>query len=66
MSRTHFEQSGGVNPLNSTSGSSEPAIMMHTRCCQFLLLMVDLETLNNVEKQIKEEGRRWHHHLKHH
>ena len=30
---------GGVNPLNSISKTSEPAIMMHTRCRQLLLLM---------------------------
>jgi hypothetical protein len=28
--------------------------MIHTRCRQFLLLMVDLETLNNEEKQVEE------------
>jgi hypothetical protein len=53
---------GGVDSPNSTSENFEPAIMMHTRCRQFLLLMLDLKTLNNEEKHVKEEGRRWHHH----
>ena len=56
MSRTHFEQSvGGVDPPNSTSESSKSAIMMHTRCRQFLLLMVDFETLNKEEEQVKKD-----------
>ena len=46
---------GGVNPLNSTSESSEPAIVMHTKCHQFLLLMVDFKTLNKEEEQVKED-----------
>jgi hypothetical protein len=57
MSRTHFDKKcGGIDPTNSTSESSEPAIMMHTRYRQFLLLMGDLETLNNKEEQVKKEG----------
>ena len=55
MSKTHFELSVGelVNSPISTSESSEPAIMMHTRCHQFLILMVDFETLNKDE-QVKK------------
>jgi hypothetical protein len=50
MSRTHFEQSVGESIfLNYTSESSEPAIMMYTRCHQ-LLLMLDFKTLNKRGK----------------
>ena len=46
---------GGVDLPNSTSESSKPAIMMHTRCRQFLLLMVDFETQNKEEQVKKDE-----------
>ena len=46
---------GGVNSPISTSKSSEPTIMMHTRCRQFLLLMVHFKTLNKEEEQVKKD-----------
>jgi hypothetical protein len=55
MSKTHFEQVWGVDLLSSISESSEPAIMMHTRCRQFLLLMVDFLTQNKEEEQVKKD-----------
>ena len=46
---------GGVHPPSSTSESSKPAIMMHTRCRQFLLLMFDFKTQNKEEEQVKKD-----------
>ena len=46
---------GGVNSPNSASEISEPTIMVHTRCRQLLLLMIDFETLNKEEEQVKKD-----------